>query len=102
VVERLADVEEVFTSLRLALPEDGPPPKESQVARKLAALEAACLVAGVPRPVLTCYTVVCQYYEDAHRISHAAIFVASRMSEMVNDNLVKLREVQIRTTLPQA
>jgi hypothetical protein len=46
VVERLADVEEAFTALRLALPEDGFPPTESQVARKLAALELHALSQG--------------------------------------------------------
>ena len=92
VVERLADVEEAFTALRLALPEDGLPNTESQMARKLAALEAACLVAGVPRPVISCYTVVCRHYEDAHRISLGSIFVAGRIAGIVNDNAVKLRE----------
>jgi len=92
VVERLAEVEEAFAALRWALPEDGSPPTKSQIASKIAALEAASLVAGVPQPVLTCYSVVCKYHEDAHRMSRGTVIVAERVAKMVNDNLVKLRE----------
>ena len=67
--ERLAEVEEAFAGLRWPLSEDGPH-SQSRIARLLASLEAAALIAGVPRAILVCYIAICRHCEDAHRISH--------------------------------
>jgi hypothetical protein len=56
VIERIADVEEAFAVLRWTVPKDAYPPGTSQMASKLAALEASSLIAGVPRSILVCYT----------------------------------------------
>jgi hypothetical protein len=92
VIERLADVEEIFAVLRLAPPEDNLESIESPIAGKLAALESACLVAGVPRSVLTCYAASIRSYEAAHRIQNSARYVSEKMAQSVNNNATKLIE----------
>jgi hypothetical protein len=94
VIERIADVEEAFAVLRWTVPKDAYPPGTSQMASKLAALEAASLIAGVPRSILVCYAGACKFYEDALRGSFAVILVTKRMAEVLNDKdkLIKLTE----------
>ena len=99
VIERLADVEEAFTALRLALSEDGPAQTESLVATKLAALEAVSLIAGIPRSVLACYTETVKYYENAHRISQTVVFIGVQTAQSINDNIAELREIHDRDSI---
>lgn len=93
VIERLADVEEAFEALHWALPPDGTqPPAEPQMAGKLAALEAASLVAGIPRSIYTCYASTIKCYENSQRILQAATWFVLQTVQSANDNLAELRE----------
>lgn len=93
VVERLADVEEAFEALHWALPPDGTqPPAEPQMAGKLAALEAASLVAGIPRSIYACYASTIKCYENSRRILQAETWFALQTVQSANDNLAELRE----------
>jgi hypothetical protein len=80
--------------LQWVVPRDAYPPGKSQTAGTLAALEAASLVAGVPRSILTCYTGAYQLYEDTLHTSFAATLVYEQVVKVLtgNDMLVKLAE----------
>lgn len=85
VIERLSEVEEAYIALRWPTSNDTPY-SHSRVAKLLSSLEAAALVAGVPKSVLTCYVVSCQAYEDARRISRGADFLSAQLAEKVTQN----------------
>jgi hypothetical protein len=80
VIERIADVEEAFTTLQLSSPVDGSEPIESSIAGELAALESACLVAGAPRSALTCDTVSISTYAHGHRIQRSPGFIGDKIA----------------------
>ena len=92
VVERLADVEKIFGELRWPLPEDEPPYGHSRIARSLGLLEAAGLIAGVPRGALMCYIGSCRIYEDAHSLSYGADLLARQTAMLITDNIDTIRE----------
>lgn len=103
VIERIAEVEKAFAVLQWEVPKDGYPPGRSQMASTLAALEAASLVAGVPRSILTCYTGACKYFEDILRISLAAALVSEQMTAITDkDKLAKLAESPYRESIDKS
>lgn len=85
VVERLAEVEEAYAGLRRPLSEDAPP-SPSRLARLLGSLEAAGLIAGIPRAILMCYIAICKYYEDAHLMSQETVALANQVGRIVDGN----------------
>jgi hypothetical protein len=56
VIERLSDAEEAYIELRWPTSSETPY-SPSRIVKLLSSLEAAALIAGVPKSVLTCYVI---------------------------------------------
>jgi hypothetical protein len=92
VVERLTQAEEVYASLREPLPGDEQSSSRSRMVVPLGSLEAAGLIAGVPRTILSRYIRSCRIYEDSHRMLDGTQLFVDQLARTVSGQADKIRE----------
>jgi hypothetical protein len=85
VIERLSETEELFIELSWPLSDESPY-KLPRMPKLLGALEAAALIAGVPRTIITLYSTSCRFHEDSRRLSNTADLLASRLASVITEN----------------
>jgi hypothetical protein len=98
VIERLSDVEEIYATLRWPIVAETPY-SSSRVAKELGLLEAAALIAGIPKSVITCYIISCRYIDNTQRVSHGAKLLGNQIAAEVSGNIDEVKAMPNRAKI---
>ena len=84
VFEKMSEIEDIFIELRW------PITSESlyslpRMPKLLGSLEAAALIAGLPRTIISLYASGCRFHEDSRRVVHASNLLAGKLAAQITE-----------------